>query len=636
MNPKTIDIEKLWLRLQKTGEDTRLEAKPGNAVTDSVMQTVCAYANTINLNGGFILLGIEEDTEKKNQYRIAGVTNPDKLQSDLVTQNRGRFNREASLSITVGTLENKTVIGVYVAEEEPGNKPLYFKKAGMEKGTYIRKGPTDHLCTAEELARLLQVRTSRPYDETLLPNTSFKDISADAVSLYRTLRKRSTPNAVELTYSDENLLQSIHCLEEKDGVLTPTVAGLLLFGTSEILRKYFSATRFDYIRVSGKEWAAGVAKNYYTIELRESLFTLIPKAEAAVMSGMEKEFSFPAGQLTREETTILPYPAIREVLVNAVMHRDYRAYEPTQVIQYSDRIEIRNPGYSLKPVARFTTPGSKLRNPIIAEVLHETEYAENKGSGIAKITELMQTSHLPEPCFVSSEEENQFTAVLYLHQLIDRETALWLSSFPSEFTAHEALVMVKTKTTGKMTNKDCRKLIGLETAKASLLLTSLRARGCLTVHGKGNATYYTIPAEYLESRSDSSLFDTSLTEPSVSTNPDSSLFDTTLTEPSVSTNPDSSLFDRGNDTEGKRVLLLQTLPEHLQQKILSSGQRLHAADKDALILQICSQIPVSSSELGTLFGKTRQWADKSLKSLLNRNLLTRTPDRKYTADKVLQ
>lgn len=73
---------------------------------------------------------------------------------------------------------------------------------------------------------------------------------------------------------------------------------------------------------------------------------------------------------------------IREALANATMHRSYQINSPVQIIRYSNRIEVLNPGYSLKPVADLGTPGSRLRNPAIAAVLHDLHWAETKGSGI--------------------------------------------------------------------------------------------------------------------------------------------------------------------------------------------------------------------------------------------------------------
>ncbi|MEA1053990.1 ATP-binding protein, partial [Lamprobacter modestohalophilus] len=101
---------------------------------------------------------------------------------------------------------------------------------------------------------------------------------------------------------------------------------------------------------------------------------------------------------------------IREALANATMHRSYHVNSPVQIIRYSNRIEVLNPGYSLKPVADLGTPGSRLRNPTIAAVLHDLHWAETKGSGIRVMRRLSTQAGLPPPEFSSAREQNEFKA----------------------------------------------------------------------------------------------------------------------------------------------------------------------------------------------------------------------------------
>ncbi|RBQ25001.1 MAG: hypothetical protein ALMCE001_08040 [Methanocorpusculum sp. MCE] len=87
-----MDISQLWTELIQTDEHTRLEAKPRNEIGNPVMQTICAYANTDGLNGGYILIGVEENTTSPSGYVIAGVKNPDQIQNQIVTQCTSKFN----------------------------------------------------------------------------------------------------------------------------------------------------------------------------------------------------------------------------------------------------------------------------------------------------------------------------------------------------------------------------------------------------------------------------------------------------------------------------------------------------------------------------------------------------------------
>ena len=616
-----MDLLQLWNELIQTDEHTRLEAKPGNEIGNPVMQTICAYANTEGLNGGNILIGVEIDSTSPGGYIIAGVKNPDKIQNDLVTQCSSKFNVIVRPEIKVGIVNNKTVIGVYIPESEPGDKPIFMKKQGMNKGTYIRVGSTDQLCTEDELVRFVQKKHARPYDETVFSQTSLSDIEPKALQEYRKLRKKKTPYASELDYSDEDLLYALHCVDMKDGVARPTVAGLILFGTDAVLRRYFSMMRFDYVRVKGREWGGSRDESsYYSIELRESLLTLLPKAEAAIMDDIERELSFPPGRLTREEKPIIPYDVIREILVNAVMHRDYETASPTLVIRFTDRIEFHNPGYSLKPLDKIGTPGSTARNQTIASVLNETEYAENKGSGIAKVQRKMVEAQLPAPVFDSSKAENTFVVTLSLHQLMDEAALRWLHQFHDfGLSGDEARILVYAKQYGSVSNENCRNLTSYDTAKSSSLLTRLRGLGVLNQHSHGSATNYTIPENYLGSEADTGLV-TQVSTQGAQIDKINNLKSPLVTQISTQgtqmqteqTSP--SGYDNKAD---EREILLASLPKTVQKEILGLGQRMTPEKREEMLLKVCRIRPFTATEVGILFGNTRHWAKIVLRELVH-------------------
>jgi ATP-dependent DNA helicase RecG len=100
-------------------------------------------------------------------------------------------------------------------------------------------------------------------------------------------------------------------------------------------------------------------------------------------------------------------------------------HSPVQIIRYSNRIEILNPGYSLKDMASLGTPGSRLRNPAIAAVLHELNWAETKGSGIRTMRRLAGEASLPLPEFASDRQKNEFKVTLFPHHLLTEDDYVW-------------------------------------------------------------------------------------------------------------------------------------------------------------------------------------------------------------------
>ena len=488
-----IDCQELFKQLCENDEHPRIEAKLASEVSSSVMETICAYSNEPGMDGGFLLLGVKAARDPMGpRYSVIGLSNPDKIQRDIATQCASRFNVVVRPEFLPDRLEGKIVVGVHVREAQPGDKPVFFKKVGLPDGAYRRFGTTTQKCTEEDLTELFHERQSRSFDRMIIDGATFADLDEEAIGEYRRARAEVAPDAEELNWNDGDLLESLNCVERRQGVLFPNVAGLLLFGSRKALRKYFPMIRLDYIRISGREWIDDPDHPLETIEMRDPLFRLIPRGQAAIMDDIPRAFSFTSGMMQRQETPRIDPRVIREALVNALMHRNYRIHGPVQVIRYANRIEIRNPGYSLVPIDQLGQPGSKTRNPVIANVLHETNYAETKGSGIKVMRRLMKEANLSLPTFESSREGDRFTATLLFHHFLDDEDITWLEHFrDANLSADEARILIHARESGSVSNSICREYTGLDTLGASNTLKKLRSHGLLQQHAHSSAPYYT-------------------------------------------------------------------------------------------------------------------------------------------------
>ena len=178
-------------------------------------------------------------------------------------------------------------------------------------------------------------------------------------------------------------------------------------------------------------------------------------------------------------------------IVNAFIHRTYRESQPIQIIRYSNRIEIKNPGFSLKPEEQLGEPGSKNRNPFIAAIFHETNLAETKGSGIRTMRRLMELSNMVPPTFESDHSANLFTTRLLLHHFLSEEDITWLKHF-QDFGLNDAQkrALIFVREVGAVDNQTYRQLNGCDILKASGELRQVRDLGILSQKGKGRATYY--------------------------------------------------------------------------------------------------------------------------------------------------
>jgi ATP-dependent DNA helicase RecG len=490
----SIDVHALLDELNQTDEHERIEAKTGSEPGKAVMKTVVAFSNEPRLDGGYVLFGVQrQEGAAAPAYRVVGVPDPDKVQADFTTQCANMLNRPVRPRVTAATIDGKPVVAAYIPEARPGEKPVYIESKGIKEGTYRRVGSSDVRCGDADLRDLFAEDSGETYDASIVRDADLDDIDPAALEDYRKTRARVNPGAEELNWSDEDLLRSLRCArKDDDTTLRPTVAGLLLFGSPMALRRLFPSMRVDYLRVPGREWVEDPDRRYISsIEIRTPLMQAIRRAQSAVVDDLPKGFSLPEGRLQRTDEPLIPLRVLREAIVNALMHRDYRRNSAVQIIRYANRIEIRNPGYSLVATDELGEPKSETRNPVIASVLHDTRFAETKGTGISVMQRDLRAAGLAPAEFSTSRRADLFVTTLFLHHFLGSEDLSWLGRFKHlKLSEAEVRGLIHAREAGQINNQTYRELNGLGTLKASQDLIRLRDAGLLHMEDRGSKTYY--------------------------------------------------------------------------------------------------------------------------------------------------
>ena len=487
--------KELFAELNSFDENRRIEAKSASAVGKSMMETVCAFANEPGLCGGYLLLGAKRTgmaEDGRPVYEPENIENTDKVQSDFVAMCNSMFNVRIRPIINVEEYLGKTVIVVKIEELPESQKPAYFAKRGLPEGAFRRIGPSDEKCSEEDMYLFYQ--SADTYDSCIVDDADLDDIDENALNFYRKLRKEVNPDAEELTLDDVDLLRALGAIKKnKQGGYDLTYTGLLVFGKQMSLRRLVPSFRVDYIRISGNQWLAdGDIRFEQTIDMRGPLILMVNKACSAVMDDLPKGFELKKDSMQASTPAILPNKVLREAIVNSYIHRSNRVNQPIQIIRYSNRIEIHNPGYSLKPQDDWGEPGSMLRNPRISEIFHDTNLAETKGTGIGAMRRLMKEAGLMPPTFESNHEANKFTARLLLHHFLSKENMEWLAQYAEFGLVNERkLALVFVREVGAIDNATYRQLDSSIThARARLEIHKLCDLGFIEKKGQGRSTYY--------------------------------------------------------------------------------------------------------------------------------------------------
>ena len=575
-------VYQLFDLLNQQDECPWIEAKGGSTCSHSVMETVCAYCNEPGLGGGYILMGIAGDeTALFPQYRISGVTDPDKLQRDFATQCAGMFNIPVRPEVSVENVSGKTVIRIWVNELPQRQKPLFFKSDGLPNGALRRIGSTDQHCTEDDMHVFYRDATS--FDQTPVKGSSLNDIDENAIKRYRFLREKVNPVAEELSYDDAELLQSLGCVN-KENPNELNMAGLLIFGSNKIQRSTYPMLRVDYIRVPGNTWVSNPDDRFTTIDMRGPLILMLYRLIDAINADLPKGFLL--SDDIQATSVGLPLKALREAIVNALMHRSYREHRPTQVIRYDNRIEIINPGFSIKSEDKLGLPGSETRNPFIAAVFHDTNLAETKGSGIRAMRRLMEQAHLVLPTFESSREYNEFTVRLLLHHFLNEEDVNWLSNFDYlglNDAQKQALIFVREA--GAIDNQTYRQMADCDILKASAELRTLKNAELVDSKGRGKATYYIPGLKLIPLPKSNDIHGKELN----------------IQPAGVNTHGDT-LNTHGDSSEIQTLIL--ELPAELKTRIMQLRKREQKIESlQPVILEVCAIRPMKAEELATIFQK---------------------------------
>ncbi len=375
--------------LLRRPEGKTLEFKRDLSSPAGLLRTVVAFANTA---GGTLLIGVEDGTR-----HVRGVADPLAQEERLASVLSDGIAPRLVPDIEVLPWRATNVLAVQVFPS-PG-RPHYLKSAGLEAGVFVRVGSSNRCADDELVAELRRASMGKSFDEQALPELNSEALDWQAASeCFAPVRK--------LRKAD---LETLRLLLPHQGRKVASVGGVLLFGRDvDIRRTYFPDAWIQAGRFAGFDKAKIVDS--------AALHGPLPMIVQAAFDFVQKHglHGFHIGAVRRTDTWTLPPAALREALVNAVVHADYaQRGAPIRVAVFDDRVEIENPGL-LPPgltVEDLQRGVSKLRNRVIGRVFQELGLIEQWGSGILRMNAACRDAGLQAPLL--EEIATRFRVTLY-------------------------------------------------------------------------------------------------------------------------------------------------------------------------------------------------------------------------------
>jgi len=386
-------------------------------ILESVIHSICAFANDFfNLNGGYIVLGIEEDHNGQPILPPHGLE--DRNLDEIQRQIRGnckRIDPEYQPVLSPEIYQDKKILIIWVpgGELRPYQAPTTLQK-GAARAYYVRQGSESVRAQGDVLTQLMQMTAKVPFDDRRNNSVPVEVISPTLVRKYLT-DVRSDLIAPEVNLPDRDMYRYMKIVSPMNSSEAPRNVALLFF--TENPEQYFPATQIEVVQfgdgAGGDLIEEKIFRGPIHFQLRQALDYL-----NSFSTSMIKKVP---GRAEAHKTVAFPYEAMEEALVNAVYHRSYEIHEPIKVYLYPDRMEIISypgpvPGIEMHHLqAGGIVPPVQSRNRRIGEFLKELKLAEGRGTGIPKIRRKMSENGSPEPKFEFDEEKTYFRVILPAH-----------------------------------------------------------------------------------------------------------------------------------------------------------------------------------------------------------------------------
>jgi len=452
------------------GEGQRLELKRSLAELETGTRAAAAMANT---DGGHVLFGVRDDGTILG-VRIGAQTRERVVQA--VTD-----NTDPTLYPTVEYVELDSMTVIVVVVTRSDNRPHLVRGRA-----YKRVGAADVQMSRAEYERLLRERPGAEYDGLVVAQATLDDTDWDEVERYLALREQVTGSRV--TIPPQQVLQARGCLVEAEGILRPTVAGLLLFGVDP--QAFFPRSYITVVRFRGRDTAHGY---YDRRDLMGTLPEIVDNAESYLWEHIQHGGRVQS--LRREELHEYPRPALRECLVNAVAHRDYSIRGSRIIVSmFEDRIEFNSPGPLPWPVTVENILDQQYsRNPRIVRVLFEMGYIEEIGMGLDNVYRWLAETGQPEPTL--RDTGGSFIITLYgldMEKALAEEEAEAIDLTVLGLNERQRRAIEYIQEHGKITNHEYQTLFEVSYDTAYRDLRGLLEKGLIERRGRGRGTHYVL------------------------------------------------------------------------------------------------------------------------------------------------
>jgi len=381
-------------------ESDRIERTTSTTKTVKFREAICSFSNDLpgHRKPGYLLIGLNDDGSLSSGTAIT-----DQLMQDLASyRDDGHILPQPIMRVFKQAHPNGGEF--LVVEVEPSDMPPVRRDGIVD----VRVGPRRGRASESEERRLIERRSAnfRTFDLTPCPEAALDGLDIDAfLNTYR--REALDPEVLRENHRElEHQLAGLRFYNLSREC--PTNAGVLAFANDPL--DFYPGAYLQYVRFEGETLADDVASQK---QFSGNLMGLLRELDSFLEGRFTEK---PVKSSALKETLIWDYPedAIRELLMNAVLHRDYQSNQPVRFYEFAQHIEIQSPGglYGEARPENFPMVND-YRNPVLAEVMAVLGYANRFGRGVTRAQRLLHENGSPAAEFVI--ESTHFLVTIRKH-----------------------------------------------------------------------------------------------------------------------------------------------------------------------------------------------------------------------------
>ncbi|MCK4592820.1 putative DNA binding domain-containing protein [Candidatus Parcubacteria bacterium] len=418
------------------------------------LKVISAFANS---DGGVLIVGLDD------RGKPFGLKNVKRLLEDIPNTIRNKLG--IIPSVEPNKKNKKDIINIAVT---PCSVPISYNGK-----YYIRSGSTVQELQGKDLADFLMKKLGSTWDDIVEERADFNEIDNHSIEKFKKYAVDRIPSIVN-EIDNTALLQKLNLIDDKD----LKRAAVLLFSNDP--QKFYlqSAVRIGKFLTDTEIQTTDIVEGNLFAQLESALEILRTKY---LVSNIKYE------GIHRRDILEYPYEALREAIINALIHRDYSGTSQIQIRVYPDKLMIMNEGKLPPevPVEKLKTNHLSMpRNTLLAKIFYYAGFIESWGHGTIKIVENCIEQGLPEPDFI---EENGVMTVTFYKDKWNEENLKKLGLNDRQI---KAVMYVREK--GEITNREYQNINTVSNKTAYLELSNLAKKDIFKIFGKGKSVSYTL------------------------------------------------------------------------------------------------------------------------------------------------